>query len=686
MEEEDEHFLDELVSSSSGEFLGWEIGATEEESSSLHFFHEFDEPLWRESDFISEEEGEEEEEEEEDIVGFSDMGITQPEAPLVDASVVEKAMKDYEENPELYRRDDFTCACSSPCRNKFTEREFISMVYTLREMPSLRRKQTASAIMWSQFVRPDVLHAPSSTDGKQLTKRRKRGISGASRAFISYSVSGVKVCQPFFSKLFRMCSRTLTLISKEITSLEGGMVSWEEGRGGKRDIVKEERRKLVDFLLRYGAQEGFPSPSGRHWKKSGHDVILLPSRTSKKDVWTIYLKEKDEDSHSYSYPHFLTIWEEDVPWIKVLKRGSDFCDACTSLVRLLRRSKDESTRKLLIMHLESAKTERENYFENIEKARQDPAAMHITFDFAQHVQVPHDSKEPGKAYFVSGFQVSIFGVKNEVDKECTVFCIPETEYFVGIVKRNGKSVPARVTPKKPSAVASMLVDYINQSVGYHVRHLYMNADNAGGSNKNKTILALCSYLVAIGRFDTITYSFMIAGHTKSAVDGSFGLIKQRFLKEDYCSTPHDFTRIVNECPGMRAREGSDVAWHDWHVFLNQFKIFKPGRKSTISRRHVFVFSRSSPFVCECYDSAKDVKEGKRTEFRVFQDPMISCGAMMNPIDHGFKDISQFPLKIAQISQKRRAYLVDKLRPLVLDDVLEWYKEEMDKPHTHVEDL
>eukprot|EP01028_Stygiella_incarcerata_P005047 TRINITY_DN2174_c0_g2_i1.p1 TRINITY_DN2174_c0_g2~~TRINITY_DN2174_c0_g2_i1.p1 ORF type:complete len:551 (+),score=142.66 TRINITY_DN2174_c0_g2_i1:321-1973(+) len=537
--------MNELVSSS----MGWEIGTTEEENSSLHSFEALQEHSYREDVFISEDD-DEEEEQEEDII---DKEISQPDTHLVDASMLEKAMKDYEENPELYPSEDFTCSCSSPCRDKFAEREFISMVYTLREMPPLQRKQTASAIMWSQYIRPDVLCTPSA-DGEQRKKRRKRGTSGASRAFITYRMSGVKICQPFFSKLFRMCSRTLTLISKEISSLEGGMVSWKEEGGGKRDIVKDERRKLVNFLLRYGAQEGFPSPSGRYGKKSGPEVILLPSRTSKKDVWAIYLKENSENPHCYSYPHFMTIWEEEVPWIKVLKRGSDFCDTCTSLVRLLRRNEDDSSRKLLLAHLECVKTERDNYFENIEKARQDPAAIHITFYFAQHVQVPHNAKEPGKAYFLSGFQISIFGVKNEVEKTCTVFCIPETEYFAGVVQKDGKRVQGRVTPKTPSAVASMLLDYINQSVGRHVRHVYMNADNTAGSNKNKTILALCSYLVAIGRFDTITYSFMIAGHTKSAVDGSFGLIKQRFLKEDYCRTPCDFVGIVNECPALRAKE------------------------------------------------------------------------------------------------------------------------------------
>jgi hypothetical protein len=56
--------------------------------------------------------------------------------------------------------------------------------------------------------------------------------------------------------------------------------------------------------------------------------------------------------------------------------------------------------------------------------------------------------------------------------------------------------------------------------------------------------------------------------------------------------------------------------------------------------------------------------------------------MMNPIHHGFKDISQFPFKLAQISQTRRVYLLSKLQSLVFDDVLELYREEKDKHRTN----
>ena len=79
---------------------------------------------------------------------------------------------------------------------------------------------------------------------------------------------------------------------------------------------------------------------------------------------------------------------------------------------------------------------------------------------------------------------------------------------------------------------------------------------------------------------------------------------------------------MNACPGITAREGKEVAWHDWHAFLDQFRIFKTSKQISIARRHVFMFSSSDPFECECYDFVKDIEEGTGTRFRVFQDPTI----------------------------------------------------------------
>jgi hypothetical protein len=60
--------------------------------------------------------------------------------------------------------------------------------------------------------------------------------------------------------------------------------------------------------------------------------------------------------------------------------------------------------------------------------------------------------------------------------------------------------------------------------------LNLHADNCGGQNKNRFVLSYLAFLVACGRFDTITLAFMVVGHTKCSVDRTFGLIKRCFVK------------------------------------------------------------------------------------------------------------------------------------------------------------
>jgi hypothetical protein len=60
-------------------------------------------------------------------------------------------------------------------------------------------------------------------------------------------------------------------------------------------------------------------------------------------------------------------------------------------------------------------------------------------------------------------------------------------------------------------------------------HLWIQADNCGGDNKNHTVLAFCGYLVARGIFKTAQLNHLIVGHTHEDIDAFFAIIT-RLLK------------------------------------------------------------------------------------------------------------------------------------------------------------
>ena len=71
-------------------------------------------------------------------------------------------------------------------------------------------------------------------------------------------------------------------------------------------------------------------------------------------------------------------------------------------------------------HLQQARVQRQDYNDQCKKAYDDLAAcskigkpptyMHYSFDFAQQLQYPFNSQQPGEIYFLSPRKCGLFGV------------------------------------------------------------------------------------------------------------------------------------------------------------------------------------------------------------------------------------------------------------------------------------
>jgi len=72
-----------------------------------------------------------------------------------------------------------------------------------------------------------------------------------------------------------------------------------------------------------------------------------------------------------------------------------------------------------------------------------------------------------------------------------------------------------------NSVISMLHHFFDQhSLGE--TKLELHADNCGGQNKNKSVVAYLCWRCIVGLHKEIVYTFMPAGHTTCQVDGFFG--------------------------------------------------------------------------------------------------------------------------------------------------------------------
>ncbi|ELT95744.1 hypothetical protein CAPTEDRAFT_214547 [Capitella teleta] len=214
------------------------------------------------------------------------------------------------------------------------------------------------------------------------------------------------------------------------------------------------------------------------------------------------------------------------------------------------KANSEDTEKLEAIkqqeeHLKTASQERALYQEQISSARaifdlslkntvlpQPPnsfaSSQHYSFDFAQQVMYPSNPLQPGPIYFMVPKRCGLFGVHSEGANR-------QHNYMIDEAVSVGKGA---------NTVISLLHHYLDH-YSYGEQHLHLHADNCSGQNKNNTMLQYLMWRIHTGRNSSVSLHFMIAGHTKFAVDWGFGLLKRKFRKTKVDCLA-DLAKVIND--------------------------------------------------------------------------------------------------------------------------------------------
>jgi hypothetical protein len=83
----------------------------------------------------------------------------------------------------------------------------------------------------------------------------------------------------------------------------------------------------------------------------------------------------------------------------------------------------------------------------------------------------------------------------------------------------GENISARLQSSTPREDTARLSDFKPLP-----RHLMLQLDNFSKENKNQTMIAFGSDLVARGVLETITFFFLIVGHTHEDIDAFFSKV------------------------------------------------------------------------------------------------------------------------------------------------------------------
>ena len=254
---------------------------------------------------------------------------------------------------------------------------------------------------------------------------------------------------------------------------------------------------------------------------------------------------------------------EDLAHIKIRSPYPDMCDSCpifrnqfeilgTARPRTdLERATDVLEEPEAVMeewrfHLDWADAARDKYNAEITDSRMtcpieddgtpiegrkwEDWAMHLTFDFAQQLELPHCIDQPSLSPLLA---VNMFGVCNDGLNLQTNFLFKEGDA--------GKSANAVVT------MLDRFLEHLCRKYGAEnvkrIKALRLHADNCRGQTKSNTMTKFLVWLASSpGRarygFETIELKFMPKGHARCSADRNFAVIKNAFKKADAFTIGH----------------------------------------------------------------------------------------------------------------------------------------------------
>ncbi|PXF45203.1 hypothetical protein BWQ96_05033 [Gracilariopsis chorda] len=451
------------------------------------------------------------------------------------------------------------CLCKPQC---ITTTEHFPLAQSFASFTEDEKNNLVRAMMLCLCAHHGQANELMASDSvKAQSKRDKqRRLSSSSYSSTSYAMRGKWVCQFGLAAIVQLNPQTRYAAANAI--------AFPTGRGSEDEsplqwLSSDVRRQAVQDLYRKERKEIMEAAAVRNAAVRKPDAPLSKSG-------------------------FLKVWGSYYPTLRILKSGSDFCDQCTTFSNSARTTTNMDLRETLLaarrQHRVEALAQFTVYRTIQTTAENAPATnpIHLIFDFAEKILLPHLLRQPGQLHFVTSLQFDIFGVYSSTMSTCYVYGLP------------GGNWPGNKTCNE---VASMLnhagkQHRVSGVVTESHKHLKLHADNCSGQNKNWFMVWYLLWRVCMKYEDEITLRFLLAGHTKNRCDAAFGLVKRRLKKFDVFS-PGDMMKILEESStSNKAVNAKDVSWFNWKELLRQF--YKVPTDFKLSTYHVFRFSHVNP--------------------------------------------------------------------------------------------
>ena len=209
-----------------------------------------------------------------------------------------------------------------------------------------------------------------------------------------------------------------------------------------------DEQNVINFITNFADYNAMPLP-GRMPKMKDYTVMMLPSDVTKANLWRKYVRAcADSSSKAVGLTKFKNIWKLYLPHIAVMKVSSDLCDTCQQnnnlIMKAVNCTEEEKSARLKQQenHLVLAKVcgayykqqceDSSNFWNSLSDEQKQSGnelagTIHISFDYAQNVLIPHSPQQVGPIYFKTPRKCHLFGVCAESLPKQVNYLIDEGE-------------------------------------------------------------------------------------------------------------------------------------------------------------------------------------------------------------------------------------------------------------------
>eukprot|EP00211_Chloroparvula_japonica_P004144 CAMPEP_0119123116 /NCGR_PEP_ID=MMETSP1310-20130426/3160_1 /TAXON_ID=464262 /ORGANISM="Genus nov. species nov., Strain RCC2339" /LENGTH=636 /DNA_ID=CAMNT_0007112865 /DNA_START=56 /DNA_END=1963 /DNA_ORIENTATION=- len=331
---------------------------------------------------------------------------------------------------------------------------------------------------------------------------------------------------------------------------------------------KEERTRVVDFVLQLADAEGLPMVSASRFNLEAEQpgcppIRLLPPYLTIRGLHRMYKQKFLESGKEEPPPVFESFrkyfQDKRLSHVRLSRRTHGLCDYCLELRDSLRTLPERNVAekmKEIEKHISDARKMR-NQYRAAKADAIDGKIKCVSFDFAVQLKIPFFSHETSNQYHARrlGLDVNVFGIADEGTHRQHNFLWGEG----GVHDTN--------------AVISLFhhyVEQINTDCGRTpVLHLW--TDSMSTQIRNRFVVWYLALRVLNGYHNEICLRFMIVGHTEGTCDQCFGHIRAREKKTDLLNL-RDVKACVDSSSPHNVGVVAHVEWFkDWKTYLDSCK-------------------------------------------------------------------------------------------------------------------